>query len=126
MSYERNNSEEKCFINSNGFYYDGIHKSGKYYDKLDRDFFGYDRVFIQHFLMHFREFLNLPILSLNVYSLVFFNENLEDYLDDNELYLEDLIRNSIYKKRKFNENYKSILLKVYDVNLEKIKKLIIK
>ena len=121
MSNKFETVEEKSYQNKDGFYYDGIHKSGDYYNELDLDFFGYDRVFIQHFLMHFRRFLDIKNLSLNVYSVIAFNDKLEEFLNENDFLLEDLIQESLINKKKFNENYNDQLTEIYDINFEKIK-----
>lgn len=123
--YEQNNFNNLGFdvdgYDECGFNKHGIHKNGtlfddfgfdqfgfdelgfdqckNYYDRFDLDYLGYERIYIQKFLMELRSLLNINHL-LNVFCVIKFNEDLEDYLEENNLSFKQLIK----KKLKNYEN----------------------
>lgn len=118
--YEQNNFNNLGFdvdgYDECGFNKHGIHKNGtlfddfgfdqfgfdelgfdqckNYYDRFDLDYLGYERIYIQKFLMELRSLLNINHL-LNVFCVIKFNEDLEDYLEENNLSFKQLIKKNL-------------------------------
>ena len=97
----------------------GQHINGSHYDENDYDYYGFKRIEIQDFLTSFRRFLNLN-LQLNVYSVVKFNENLDEYLEENNIYLDEIIIDSLNQQKKLKKKYYPVIKEIYLVDIAKI------
>jgi hypothetical protein len=120
MGFDKNGYDKNGFdskgIDQFGFNAEGIHENGTDYDDQDHDFNGYERVYIQRFLTAFRKFLNLKC-TMNVYSVVKFNKDLDLYLEKNKSYLDELILKSLKDSYTLNFEYYSVVKDIFSLNV---------